>query len=296
MRLLLYLRSIGAEDMLIFRQKPPACRTHSGEQMAKAGLSDPKDLIPQLADRLCVEGEIRGIREHDDHYHYVFDHPTFMHSVFATVTRERVAESKGIKEAAARCAVEMYVSRVSSDILAARYLDSPFGSDLDYYGVILDQYSASVTHESIALELELPVLDGVRSADLIALRSAEGACFERFRTALKSAISARMDSKESANAKAIAREIEIDVVRPALADIEQRLRAAQSVLARKAVVGLTIGALATTCGLVLGVPTLTVAGVGSAMTALQAEYKHIEERRDIELADMYFLWRASHHH
>jgi hypothetical protein len=296
MRLLLYLRANGIEDMLIFRQKPPACEKHSGEQLAKAGLSDPKELMPRLAARLCSEGKIRDIRPHGDHYHYAFDHPTFMHSVFDTVSRKRVAESGGIKEAAARSVVEMYVSRVSSDILAARYLGSPFGSDLDYYRVVLDQFSQRVTHEAVALELELPVLDGVRPVDLMALRSAEGASFERFRTALKSAIAARLASDGSINAKAIAREIEADVIRPALADIEQRLKAAQSVLTRKAAIGLSIGALATTCGLVLGVPTLTVAGVGSAMTALQAEYKHIEERRDVQLADMYFLWRASHAH
>lgn len=294
MRLLLYLRAIGVEEMLIFRQKPPACELHSAEQLNKAGFADPMDLIPRLAERLCSEGEVRHIREHGDHYHFVFDHPTFMHSAFDTVTREHVAASGGIKEAAARSVVEMYVSRVSSDILAARYLRSPFGSDLEYYRVVMNRFSESVTHERVALELQLPVLDGVSPADLLALRSAEGESFERFRAALKKAISARLASDGSADAIAIARDIETDLLRPALMDIEQRLKAAQTVLVRKAAVGLTVGALATTCGLVLGVPTLAVAGVGSAMTALQAEYKYIEERRDVELSDMYFLWRASH--
>ena len=87
MRLLLYLRDLGAEDMLIFRQKPPACRQHMADHFAEAGLPESPDVTARLAVRLAREGRFRGMREHDDHVHFVLDHPTFRHSSFATVPR-----------------------------------------------------------------------------------------------------------------------------------------------------------------------------------------------------------------
>jgi hypothetical protein len=296
MRLLLYLRKIGAEDMLIFRQKPPACEIHSGEQLAKAGFPDPTNVVSKLAKQIEAQGSLRGVREHGNHFHFVLDHDTFMHSAFETVTTDEISEHGSLESAAAYRVVSMYVSRLSSDVLAAKYLSNPFGSDLEYYGVLLREFSAAVTHTDVALEMQLPVLDGVSPADILALRAAEGESFQRFRAALKTAIHARLDAAGTATAEQIAREIEIDVLSPALADIGLRLRAAQATLSKKAVLGLGIGALATTCGLALGVPPLAVAGVGAAMAALQAEYKYIEERNQIKLDQMYFLWKASHAH
>jgi hypothetical protein len=31
------------------------------------------------------------------------------------------------------------------------------------------------------------------------------------------------------------------------------------------------------------------------MTAVPGGHKYIEERRDIEMTDMYFLWKVQHH-
>jgi hypothetical protein len=53
--------------------------------------------------------------------------------------------------------------------------------------------------------------------------------------------------------------------------------------------------MATTCGLLLANPLAITAGVGAIASGLTAGYKHIEDRRDVALSDMYFLWRAQKH-
>src|SRR4029453_2023434 len=42
-------------------------------------------------------------------------------------------------------------------------------------------------------------------------------------------------------------------------------------------------------------PLMVTTGVGAAMTALPAGHKYLEERREISLSDMYFLWQAQVH-
>jgi hypothetical protein len=86
------------------------------------------------------------------------------------------------------------------------------------------------------------------------------------------------------------------VLEPALAVIGQRLRAARRVLAKKAALTISLGTLATGCGLITGNPLLTTTGVGAAMSTLVAEGKYVEEARDVGLSDMYFLWQAKHLH
>jgi hypothetical protein len=49
-RLLLYIREIGAEDLLIFREKLPPCEVHFEEHMKRAGLDPELMLAAKLVD------------------------------------------------------------------------------------------------------------------------------------------------------------------------------------------------------------------------------------------------------
>jgi hypothetical protein len=69
-------------------------------------------------------------------------------------------------------------------------------------------------------------------------------------------------------------------------------------MAKKSGVGLTLGALTTTCGLLAGIPAglAITAGVATLSgVAGSAAAKDIEERREASLSDMYFLWKAVEH-
>jgi hypothetical protein len=293
-RLLLYLREIGAEEMLLFREKPPACRIHAYEQLSDVGMPTDETVVNPLAEALLHEGELTGVRPHDDHLHYSFHHPTFVHSAFGVLRNP--PKSDLLPEAIARDVVQTYVSSLAMDVTVAKLLAGPLGSDLGYYNILLKTFSKNVTQEDVAFALHLPVLENVSPRDLLKLRRNEGGAFERFRVALRTAIRERVATVGGSDASQIAGEIERDLLRPALAEIDEKLVAAKGVLARKAAVGLAVGVLATTCGLVLGVPILTGVGAATAASLLQAEYKFTEERRDIRFSDMYFLWKAHHAH
>ena len=293
-RLLLYLREIGAEQMLLFREKPPACRIHARDHLSRAGLQADDKVIVNLTEALLRDGRVVATWPHGDHFHYSFHHPTFTHSAFG-VLRDVVGSAPS-PAAVARDVVEMYVSNLAMDVTVARLLRAPFGSDLGYYDILLRSFGRKVTEDDVAFEIQLPFIEDIAPRDLIKLRHDERESFERFRVALRKAIAERMKASGSANASALAIEIERDILRPAVLDVDQRLRAAQQVLTRKAATSLAVGAFATTCGLVLGVPLLVGAGAAATAGAIQAEYKFIEESRDIRLTDMYFLWKAAHAH
>jgi hypothetical protein len=59
-----------------------------------------------------------------------------------------------------------------------------------------------------------------------------------------------------------------------------------------------MGALATTCGLLAGAapPIALAAGVTAAVTMTgNAASKYLDEKTDVALKDMYFLWQAEKH-
>jgi hypothetical protein len=80
--------------------------------------------------------------------------------------------------------------------------------------------------------------------------------------------------------------------------IRDRLKASERALNKKAATGLFLGSLATTCGLLIGADTAVAleAGVTTAIAfTAAAASKHLDEKRDLELEDAYFLWKALDH-
>lgn len=80
LRLLLYIREIGADDALIFRQKSPACEVHLEEHLKEVGLGGVLALISSLS----AEARIQT-HQHGDHIHYDFYHPSFVHNVYGEI-------------------------------------------------------------------------------------------------------------------------------------------------------------------------------------------------------------------
>jgi hypothetical protein len=145
--------------------------------------------------------------------------------------------------------------------------------------------------------LSLPVVDGIPIKELLALRNTEQDAFESFRDSRNRAFKERLAIAKGAavDAESIAREIQADVVDPSLHKIEQRLHAAQGVLHRKHLFNIGIAGLATVCGIFGEVPLASALGVAAVVAGAAAESKLTEEKRDISLEDMYFLWQAKHH-
>jgi hypothetical protein len=192
---------------------------------------------------------------------------------------------------------EEFSTYLTSDIMTAQRLKVPLGSSLSPHLTMLRR-SEELTAQAVAFHLDLPVLDDIPVAELLKLRKEEQECFLRFQTRLRLAIAEREKTSGAARPEQIAKQIEQDIIQPELDNIRERLAASERVLVRKSGVGLFLGALSTTCGLLVGVGPVGAAAAGVATVApavYAAAGKYIEEQRDISLEGMYFLWKATGH-
>jgi hypothetical protein len=288
---LLYLRRIGAEELLLFTEKAPACSVHYVDHAREAGVADIIERAQSWKVRLVAEGTIEGLERHEDHWHYAFSHPDLEHFSYGQAWVEHEPTIDDIAEAV----LAVYVAHLVSDVATASELDLPLGASVRLHedvlsGTQLPQRDAEAT---AAFQLELPFIDDVPISDLIRIRQDEYPYFDRFRRSLSEALTAALDrSTDDTEPRDLAREIENDVIAPALMDIERRLRSAERTLTRKALTTGGVAGAVTTVGLLLGMPLIVGGGVASAVTTIPALHKYLDDRGAIELSDMYFLWHA----
>jgi hypothetical protein len=150
----------------------------------------------------------------------------------------------------------------------------------------------------VAMRVRLPVLEGLSPDVLICIRSDEHQYFDRFKTQLRLAIQERLKAADSDDPEKVAKEIQRDLIQPELNAIQQRLNAAERVVAKKGGLGIFMGALATSCGLLAGAapPVALLAGVTAAVAITgNAASKYVEEKPEAGLSGMYFAWRAEKH-
>jgi hypothetical protein len=297
---LLYLRNIGAEPLLVFVDKPDAfCEEHFAEHfaplVANLGFKSTKrykTYINQLISRFEAEASIEV--HTDKGYHMiVVDYPEYLDQPSGWLIRDggNSAIKLDKREAAARF-VHNQLTLVVADLATTVAMELPLGTAWKFHDRILRSTPRDIEVADVALELELPVLHGVDLETLLKIRTDERDSFLAFRNSLKSAIRERLDASGTTDAKTVAQEIQADLIEPSLNEIDRKLKAARNVLAKKAVVGLGVGTLTTTCGLLTTNPLMVTTGIAAAMSSVPATQKYIEERRDIGLSDMYFLWRA----
>ena len=252
-RLLLYLREIGAEKLLVFRQKRPPCQIHLKDHLREVGIEDVEDDVERAVPQFAKEGEL-SLRTHDDHIHYAFSHPQFEHTVWGSIP----SDTKGdLSQALARSVVGRYLATLASDLYTARALKSPLGSTVRFHTKLLASNRPSTTDTgTLAFHLDLPTLHGVEVRTLLKIRSDETPAFEKFRRALVKAMEDGLANNKGANISEIANEIRRDVLEPALNDIELRLKRATGSLATKAASSIAISSLPTICGLYTATPLL----------------------------------------
>lgn len=291
-RLLLYIREIGAEDLVVFTEKRPACEVHVEDQLGELGFDFNTVLSGEIIDPLTRRAEI-SVTTHEEHLHYKFDHPAFEHSVWGVVDN---ASGKERDRLVAISVIKRYLAGLVSDIHTARVLKSPLGSTVNFHGQLLKIFRRRVSDADVAFNLALPILDGIDPATLIQIRRDETPYFDNFRHKLRLAINAKLENTSTPDPAVIANEIRQDIINPSLTEIEIRLKQAKIAMGKKAALSVTLGALATTCGVLTANPILTAAGATAAFGgSLTAGQKFIEEKRDVALSDMYFLWRALEH-
>ena len=189
------------------------------------------------------------------------------------------------------------MAHLAADVLAAHRLGLPLGAVRGVAGRMLTE-SRPVSVADVIFHLSLPVLEGIPAAELMKFREDHTDEFASFRRGLTRAAQERIKVTPTKAVATIAREIQSDFIEPELSKIRVALAATEKSLKKKATVGMFLGALSTTCGLLAGVtaPLAITAGVTTATTLTgSAALKMLDEQRETSLSDMYFLWRATDH-
>jgi hypothetical protein len=152
------------------------------------------------------------------------------------------------------------------------------------------------THEQVALQLRLPVFSNLNVSDFLKLREDERPAFENFRKGLRDQIQSQLGSAvRGETATNIARDVEDDYIRPGLAEIEQRIRGSRKALIKKSGLSFGIGTSVATIGAVSSVPMMiagSVIALGSTVPLAPLIGSYIDEvNKEIPMHKLYFLWR-----
>lgn len=303
-KLLLHLRKIGAEPYLDFAPKPHSfCSEHYRKCAERFGISimSDEDVLNKVTNRLLRESRI-SIKRYPDSWHYTLSHPR-MDSVYGEFSHseeitERPSAEKVVAEVLGR-----HCNSVVMDLYTATTLKRPLIQTPDAFWISVPSNDADKVYseKSVALEIRLPVLRGVPARELIRMRQDEWSHFERFRDALRRAVNDQITQSGDKHPQEIARSVVEDYVNPELARIESRLQAARKTLARKLGANVSLGGVATTIGALSAAPLIATTGIattgiGTIVASLTQIHKYFDEKSEIELSDLYFLWKVKSSH
>jgi hypothetical protein len=159
-KMLLYVRRIGAEDLLVFRQKLPGCAQHYRRHLDEVGLTGLLERSSWLIDRLAEDGEVIELKPHNDHWDYVFRHPMIEHLASGGVyPEEDSADPKANPQrAVAEAVFKKYSAHLVSDVHTARRLSTPLAASVSLHTQVLDRSVPEAAEAEVALNLALPVL------------------------------------------------------------------------------------------------------------------------------------------
>lgn len=289
---LLYLEEINGSAFVEFRPKHRCVVDHWEQHAREVGLGivvDSKDqLLANLIKRAEFSREIIGGRTW---------YNMTLTDAEITITSAKEQDEKQAHASLANTFLSEYMVELIADVLAAGEYGLPLGS-VHGFSALLLQMSRPTSVADVIFHLQLPVLEGISTADLIAIRSDQSEYFLNFRNALTRAAQERLKVQPTASGVGIAEQIRADVIEPELERIRMSLASAERSLLKKTSAATFLGAIATTCGLLASVaPPLAIsAGVATTLAITgPAVSKHLDEEREVSLSNMYFLWKAIGH-
>lgn len=297
--LVMYIDQIGARDLVNFYPKPDMQTFDFNRVVAPERRPEWLRAWREVGDYLLTKEfyEIEEIKP--NHFHVTFTDPTLnITAGYDMVQTSGDSSEEALRKKVAHNLMHFHMDYLTEDLWATYKLNGSLGSTVWSHERVLSQVSKNPGASDVLFRLSLPSLAHVPINELIAIREHEGGSFAAFRGALTRATKELATGGHSDNPEDLATEISRDIIEPEIARLNQRLNTAQRALTRKATFSVVLSALATTCGLLMGLPpsVATAAGATCLTTgAGGAVAKYLDEKQAIELSDMYFLWKALGH-
>lgn len=291
-----HARASGAEDYLVYVEKPPACAVHWEEYRNFTDLHLPRREFLAMGAHLLRRGKF-GSQVNDGRQLVTFQNKDLVNGIesedLARLEKGRKRD-EAVETTLLRRLIQRYELAAASDLYAAEDLDLPIGTGVPLQAKMLSALRPTATESEIAFQLELPVFTGLSLRELLAIRESEGDAFEAFRLGLAQAMRSRLKEDGSRDPIKIAADIEDELLAPAIVEINRRLAGVEKTLFGKhAIHGGVIG-LATMCGLLGAAPAATALTLGALASMTRAELKAVEEKTEVEASNMYFLWKVDH--
>lgn len=295
---LLLLRRIGAEPYLSFVKK---FDIDAPMQLTKQELEYVEDIfktINAMAPSIRKEVSIKINKSDPSAFDLEMSHPGFPSVLSRTLSRkESKLTDKHLRNAARQDFTSLITRPLISDIVTAQSIGAPLGISTPLHRLILEEASQRDRFDRVAFDLQLPILSGIPADTLLRIRRDESDSFITFKRTLRKALEEKT-SNTSKDSKAIQREIYDDLIAPELRKIRTRLSAASRGMKKKAALGFALGTLATTCGVILGIPMSSAIMAGLASLAGitgGAVSRRIDETEGIRESPMYYLWKMQQH-
>jgi hypothetical protein len=289
---LLYLEEIKGSDFVEFRPKHRCVVEHWEQHANEVGLGTLVDSKDQLLANLIESAEFSRETEGGRTWYNMT-----LPDAEITITSAKEQDEKRAQLSLANTFLRESMADLIADVLAASEHGLPLGSVQGFQARML-QMSRPMAVADVVFQLQLPVLEGISTADLIAIRRDQSEYFLNFRNALTRAAQERLKLQPTGSSVEVAEEIRADVIEPELENIRMRLASAERSLVKKTAAATFLGAVATTCGLLacVATPLAISAGVAATLgTVGPAVSKHVDEEREVSLSNMYFLWKAIGH-
>lgn len=299
--LLLHIRGIGAEDDVLFREKPYRfCAKHYAQHAEELGLPLSQDdaLARSVIQYLCDDGSLVVTDLSKKHLLYTYQHPLL--DVAAVLRRKKRSKSELDIRYFARGTYARACLSLMGDVALSQDLGLPLISDArtvyTMHNMTLEESANENLLQESSLAVRVPVLEGLSSEQLLALKREHRPNYEKFRGTLLEALRVRVQEDGDRDPTQIARSVEDEFIKPALADIEVGLKSSLRATSKKIVGQAIIGAVTMAIGVKQGIPLVVGAGVTATVTSGLSLNKFQDRKGTLEESDMYFLWLAQKAH
>lgn len=296
-RVVLYLRSIGADRFVVFSHKPHAfCEVHWQKHAQDLGLA-------RVLDEASRNSTVQRITKTSDFLIEDIAPGTWSATVtgkyfskpFHSLVYGPADAAKPEPENVARMVISQYAKAMVSDVGLARRLGLPLVESVHLpWRSANGSEGAKANEIETSIQLDLPVFDSLTTENFLKLREDERPDFEAYRAALLVALSAQSQKDPSRSPQIIAKAVEDEYLRPGLAEIEKRVRRRRSALIKKTAVNLSIGTATAAIGAIASVPLVieSLAAIGSTIPLAPIFHGFIDEGETIKMSELYFLWQA----